>query len=159
LYYLTKAKPGAKGEGRAFANIDEVLLALEAGEVETLSPIRLRFTGEVIDLTTAYDDQDITHTDEVHYERSFLNTTVGRAILNDHLPEDMPYINGLLKKKGIGQLVNYTYLRFGLEITVKMLDEVKELGFRFATKAGLSIGIDDMDIPEHKKILERDAEK
>src|ERR1700751_1875421 len=105
LYYLTKAKPGAKGEGRSFANIEEVLLAMEAGEVETLSPIRLRFTGEVIDLTTAYDDQDITHNYEVHYERSFLNTTVGRAILNDHLPKNatditgrvrsMPYINGL----------------------------------------------------------------
>src|SRR5437867_2964015 len=63
LYYLTKGKPGAKGEGRAFANIDEVLLALHAGEVETLSPIRLRYTGDVIDLTTAYDDQDIVHTD------------------------------------------------------------------------------------------------
>src|SRR5205807_2314246 len=71
----------------------------------------------------------------------------------------MPYINGLLKKKGIGQLVNYTYLRFGLETTVKMLDEVKELGFRYATKAGLSIGIDDMVIPDNKKGLVRDAEK
>ena len=69
----------------------------------------------MIDLTTAYDDQDIIHTEPVHFDRAFLNTTVGRAILNDHLPEGMPYINGLLKKKGIGQLVNYCYLRFGLE--------------------------------------------
>jgi DNA-directed RNA polymerase subunit beta' len=159
LYYLTKGKPGAKGEGRAFANIEEVLLALEAGEVETLTPIRLRYTGQVIDLTQAYDDQDIVHTEPVQFERQFINTTVGRTILNDHLPEGMPYINGLLKKKGIGQLVNYTYLRFGLEITVRMLDEVKELGFRFATRAGLSIGIDDMVIPEDKKGLVREAEK
>src|SRR5439155_14170482 len=56
-------------------------------------------------------------------------------------------------------LVTYTYLRFGLETTVKMLDEVKELGFRFATRAGLSIGIDDMVIPDNKKTLVRDAEK
>jgi DNA-directed RNA polymerase subunit beta' len=159
LYYLTKAKPGAKGEGRAFANTDEVLLALEAGEVETLTPIRLRYTGEVIDLTQAYDDQDIVHTEPVKLERQFINTTVGRSILNDHLPKDMPYINGLLKKKGIGQLVNYTYLRFGLEITVKMLDEVKEIGFRYATRAGLSIGIDDMVIPDDKKELVSEAEK
>src|SRR5207302_10490059 len=143
IYYVTKSKPGAKGEGRAFANIDEVLLALEAGEVETLSPIRLRYTGEVIDLTSAYDDQDITHTEPVNYERQFLNTTCGREILNDQLPDGMPFINGLLKKKGVGQLVSYGYLRFGLETTVKMLDEVKELGFRYATTAGLSIGIDD----------------
>src|SRR5882672_10672394 len=159
LYYLTKGKPGAKGEGRTFANIDEVLLAVEAGAVETLSPIRLRYTGELIDLTVAYDDQDIVHTEPTHVEGVYLNTTVGRAVLNDHLPEDMPYINGLLKKKGIGQLVNYTYLRFGLETTVKMLDGIKSLGFKYATKAGLSIGIDDMVIPDSKKGTVRDAEK
>src|SRR5512146_1787131 len=159
IYYLTKSKPGAKGEGRAFANIEEVLLALEMGEVETLTPIRLRYTGDVIDLLTAYDDQDVLHTEPVHLERHYINTTVGRAILNDHLPEGMPYINGLLKKKGIGQLVNYCYLRFGLETTVPMLDEIKQLGFLYATKAGLSIGIDDMVIPANKKILVRDAEK
>src|ERR1700739_2530102 len=112
-----------------------------------------------MDLTAAYDDQDVTHTEPIQAEREFLNTTVGRAILNDHLPEGMPYINGLLKKKGIGQLVNYTYLRFGLEVTVKMLDEIKSLGFNFATRAGLSIGIDDMVIPDNKKTLVRDAEK
>src|SRR5690242_6589843 len=127
IYYLTKGKPGAKGEGRSFANVEEVMLALEAGEVETLTPIRLRYSGELIDLTTAYDDQDVMHTESTHMERGYLNTTVGRAILNDHLSEGMPYINGLLKKKGIGQLVNYCYLRFGLEITVKMLDQVKQL--------------------------------
>ena len=71
----------------------------------------------------------------------------------------MPYINGLLKKKGIGQLVNFCYLTYGLELTVKMLDEVKELGFRYATRAGLSIGIDDMVIPDNKKTLVRDGEK
>ena len=134
-------------------------MALDAGAVETLSPIRLRYSGELIDLTTAYDDQDIIHTEPVQVERAFINTTVGRAILNDHLPEGMPYINGLLKKKGIGALVNYCYLRFGLETTVKMLDEVKTLGFQFATRAGLSIGIDDMVIPDSKKTLVKDAEK
>jgi DNA-directed RNA polymerase subunit beta' len=166
LYYLTKAKPGAKGEGRSFANIDEVVIALEMGEVETLTPIRLRYTGEVIDLTQAYDDQDVNHTEPINITREYLNTTVGRAILNDHLPKavpginvSMPYINGLLKKKGVGQLVNYCYLRFGLEVTVKMLDEIKSLGFRYATRSGLSIGIDDMVIPDNKRTLVKDADK
>src|SRR5205807_5754076 len=122
-------------------------------------PIRLRYTGEVMDLTSAYDDQDILHTEPQHFERQFINTTVGRVILNDHLPEGFPFINGLLKKKGIGQLVNYCYLRFGLETTVKMLDQVKALGFYYATRAGLSIGIDDMVVPDNKKVLVRDAEK
>src|SRR5437899_2889243 len=159
MYYLTKSKPGAKGEGRTFANIEEVLLALEAKAVETLTPIRLRYSGEVIDLTAAYDDQDILHTEPTMFERQYINTTVGRVILNDRLPKGMPYINGLLKKKGLGQLVNYCYLRFGLETTVKMLDDVKTLGFNYATKAGLSIGIDDMVIPEHKYSLVKEAEK
>ena len=77
IYYLTKGKPGAKGEGRAFGSTEEVVLALEAGEVELLTPIRLRYTGELIDLTTAYDDQDVPHTEPVHLKRQFINTTVG----------------------------------------------------------------------------------
>ena len=92
-------------------------------------------------------------------DRAYMNTTVGRVILNDHLPEGMPFINGLLKKKGLGQLVKYCYLKFGLEVTVKMLDEVKDLGFLYATAPGFSIGIDDMVVPDNKKTLVNDAEK
>jgi len=159
IYYLTKSKPGARGEGRAFGSTEEVLLALEAGEVELLTPLRLRYSGEAIDLTTAYDDQDVPHTEPITLKRQFLNTTVGRVIFNDHLPKEMPFINGLLKKKGVQQLVQYCYLRFGLERTVRMLDELKELGFLYATKAGISIGIDDMIIPGDKPRLVESAEK
>jgi DNA-directed RNA polymerase subunit beta' len=159
LYYLTKAKVNAKGEGRVFANIEEVFMALEAQQVETLSPIRLRYTGKVLDMTTAYDDQDLVHTEAVEYNNQFISTTVGRAILNDSLPEGMPFVNGLLKKKGIGQLINYCYLNLGLEITVKTLDKVKDLGFRYATRSGLSVGLDDMVIPDSKYTLVGDAEK
>src|ERR1700683_3795974 len=159
LYYLTKAKKGAKGEGRVFANIEEVLMALEVKEVETLSPIRLRYTGPVLDMTTAYDDKALTPPEPVPYDRQYITTTVGRAILNDALPPDMPYVNGLLKKKGIGQLVNYCYLNLGLEQTVTMLDRLKELGFQYATRSGLSVGLDDMVIPDSKYTTVRDAEK
>ena len=159
LYYLTKARPNARGEGRAFGSTEEVLLALEAGEVELLTPIRFRYTGEVIDLTTAYDDQDVLHTEPIRVERQFLNTTVGRVIFNDHLPEGMPFINGLLKKKGIQLLVQYCYLRFGLETTVQLLDELKALGFAFATRSGISIGIEDMLIPASKARLVEAAER
>src|SRR6202046_337771 len=159
LYYLTKAKKGAKGEGRVFANIEEVLMALEAKEVETLSPIRLRYTGPVLEMSTAYDDQDLTHTEAVPYDRQYISTTVARAIPNDALPQEMPYVNGLLKKKGIGQLVNYCYLNHGLELTVQMLDRIKDLGFHYATLSGLSVGLDDMVIPDSKYTTVRDAEK
>src|SRR5256885_323953 len=159
IYYLTKSKPGARGEGRVFGAAEEVLLALEGGEVELLTPIRLRYTGEVIDLTTAYDDQDVTHTVPVKMERQFIQTTVGRVIFNTHLPENFPFVNGLLKKKGVQQLVYYAYLRFGLEGTVVLLDHMKELGFAYATRSGISIGIDDMLIPSDKYKLVETADK
>jgi DNA-directed RNA polymerase subunit beta' len=149
-YYLTKAKSGAKGEGRAFGNAEDVMLALEAGELETLSPIRLRFTGELQDLTAARDDQDVIRTEVIPVTNKIINTTVGRVILNQQLPSGMPFVNGLLKKKGLQQLVQSCYLKFGLEKTVEMLDALKNLGFTYATRSGLSIGIDDLIIPEKK---------
>src|SRR6266567_711709 len=158
-YYLTKARPGAKGEGRTFASTDDVLIALEMGEVETLTPIKLRHTGRVIDLVHAFDTQNILHTEPIEFIKQYMDTTVGRVILNDNLPQDMPYINGLLKKKGLAQLVQYCYLKFGLHVTVHMLDEIKSLGFLYATRAGISIGIDDMVVPSEKAGLVRDAEK
>src|SRR6478735_1262226 len=157
-YYLTKAKNGAKGEGRAFGNPDDVMLALEAGELETLSPIRLRYTGDLQDLSAARDDQDVLHTEVQEVKNKIINTTVGRVILNEQLPPEMPFVNGLLKKKGLQQLVQSCYLKFGLEKTVEMLDALKNLGFTYATRSGLSIGIDDLVIPEKKVSLVASAE-
>src|SRR5580765_3089184 len=152
-YYLTKSKSGAKGEGRAFGNPDDVMLALEAGELETLSPIRLRYTGDIQDLTASRDDQDVLRTEVQTVKGKIINTTVGRVILNQAIPVEMPFVNGLLKKKGLQQLVQSCYLKFGLEKTVEMLDSLKNLGFTYATKSGLSIGIDDLVIPEKKVAL------
>jgi DNA-directed RNA polymerase subunit beta' len=159
IYYLTKERKGSRGEGRSFASVEDVLLALDAGEVETLTRIRLRHTGRVIDLENAYDDQDVLHTEPITVKNQFIDTTVGRVILNDHLPKGMPYVNGLLRKKGLGALVNYCYLRFGLDTTVHLLDEIKDLGFLYATRAGISIGIDDLVVPSSKADLVEAAEK
>ena len=158
VYYLTRAKPGTRGEGRTFGSIEEVLLALDHGEVETQTPIRLRYTGPLIDMTTAYDEQAIVHAEVIDSKSYMLNTTVGRAILYDHLPKGMPFINGLLKKKGLGQLVSFTYLRYGPEMTVTMLDHIKELGFLFATRAGITIGIDDLIVPPGKRDFVENAQ-
>ncbi|MEN6602531.1 MAG: DNA-directed RNA polymerase subunit beta', partial [Bryobacteraceae bacterium] len=158
-YYLTKARPGTRGEGRTFASSEDLLIALEMNEVETLTPVKLRYTGRVIDLVHAFDSQNVMHTEPIEFNKQYMETTVGRVIFNDHLPQDMPFINGLLKKKGLAQLVQYCYLRFGLQVTVQMLDEIKNLGFLYATRAGISIGIDDMVVPGEKAGLVRDAEK
>src|SRR5215203_2864172 len=156
-YYLTKSKAGAKGEGRVFGNADDVVLALEAGEVETLTPIRLRWNGQLLDLTVARDDQAVLQAEVQEVQNKIINTTVGRVIFNTSLPAIMPYVNGLLKKKGLQQVVQYCHLHFGLETTVEMLDSLKHLGFTYATRSGLSIGIDDLIIPKEKERMVREA--
>src|SRR6185436_14849991 len=117
-YYLTRSMEGARGEGRAFANYEEVLLALDAKEVTTQTKIRLRYEGRLIDLDPERDTQDIVKATVHDVKGRTINTTVGRVIFNDHLPEEMPYVNGLMKKKGLQNLVNYCFLRFGHERTV-----------------------------------------
>jgi DNA-directed RNA polymerase subunit beta' len=159
IYYLTRDKPGAKGEGRVFASLEEVLLALDAKEVTTQTPIKLRIQGDLIDLTQEHDPQDILRATAQEDVRRVINTTVGRVIFNDSIPPGLPFINGTLKKKGLQSLVNYSHIRLGHEMTVKMLDDLKNLGFLYATKAGISIGIDDLVTPEAKKPLVAKADK
>ncbi|HLL75483.1 MAG TPA: DNA-directed RNA polymerase subunit beta' [Pyrinomonadaceae bacterium] len=158
-YYLTRDRAGSKGEGRLFASIDEVLLALDAREVTTQTPIKLRLAGDLIDLTQEHDTQDVMRAAVQENVRRVINTTVGRVIFNDSIPSGLPFINGTLKKKGLQALVNYCHLRLGHEMTVKMLDDLKNLGFLYATKAGISIGIDDLVTPPAKKTLVGQAER
>jgi DNA-directed RNA polymerase subunit beta' len=149
-YYLTLGKAGAKGEGRIFPDFDSVLLALDGGEVETLSPIKVRYSGPYINLDTQLDKQDIVHAELEELNRELIDTTVGRVIFNMHLPKEIPYINGLLKKRGLQDLVGYCFIKLGNEGTVRMLDEMKEVSFLYATRAGISFGVDDMVVPSRK---------
>ena len=149
-YYVTKAKKGARGEGRVFGSVEEVGLALAAGEIETLSPIKLRLSGALMDLTASLDDQDVLRTPVEQVERRIIETTAGRVVFNSGLPDELPFVNGLLKKKGLGQLVQYCYLKHGVARTVELLDRLKQLGFGYATRSGLSIGVDDLVVPAEK---------
>jgi DNA-directed RNA polymerase subunit beta' len=158
-YYLTKEKPGAKGEGKSFGSYDEVILALQAGVVEILSAIKVRVDKPLIDLTKQYDQQDIVHAEITEAGKKLIETTVGRVIFNMHLPKEIPYINGLLKKKGLQELVNFCFINYGNDLTVKMLDGLKDLGFTWATLAGVSIGVDDMVIPMRKNEIVENARK
>jgi DNA-directed RNA polymerase subunit beta' len=158
-YYLTRERPGMKGEGRLFSSTDEVLLALDAKEVTTQTQIKLRIDGDLIDLTQEHDTQDVMRATVQENVRRVINTTAGRVIFNDSIPPGLPFVNGTLKKKGLQALVNYCHLRLGHEMTVKMLDDLKQLGFLYATRAGISIGIDDLVTPDAKKTLVEKAER
>src|SRR4029453_11320086 len=141
---------GAKGEGRVFPDFDSVLLALDAGEVETLTPIKVRYSGPYINLDTELDKQNVVHAELEELDGELIDTTVGRGIFNMHLPKEIPFINGLLKKRGLQDLVGYCFITLGNDKTVEMLDEIKEITFLYATKAGISCGADDVVVRSRK---------
>ncbi|MFQ6070640.1 MAG: DNA-directed RNA polymerase subunit beta' [Candidatus Aminicenantales bacterium] len=158
-YYLTLEKKGEKGEGRIFPSFDDVLLALEEKQISLHALIKVRYSGEFMNLSTFYDNQAVMSCPVTSYTNELVETTPGRIIFNNVLPEGVPFINGMLRKKGLENLVFYTYLKLGLEPTIDMLDKMKELGFSRATTAGFSLGIDDLIVPREKKELVEKAEK
>ena len=101
-FYLTKDRKDDKFAGRKFSSTDEVLLALDAGEVHTQTPIKLMFSGDFVDLEHERDDQDVIRATVRKLQNRVIDTTVGRVIFNEHMSQGMPYINGTLKKKGLG---------------------------------------------------------
>ena len=130
-YYLTSERPlSGKQRRKVFASLDEVLLAHANGRADTLQPIEVVYTGNLLDLTVEADQQDILHAEPQWVENFHLETTVGRVIFNSGLPPELPFINGQLKKSGLQSLVSYAYLRFGHEVTVRLLDALKNTGFR-----------------------------
>lgn len=137
LYYITLEKKGVIGENKIFANLNEAMMALDMKKVDIHAKVR-----------TIYDNKVIT-------------TTVGRMIIKDILPSFVPesYWNKILKKKDIGALVDYIYKHGGYAITPKFLDNLKNIGFKYATIAGISISIDDIKIPESKNELVTIAKK
>ncbi len=158
-YYLTLEKPGLPGEGRIFSSPEEVLLALENKEIDLQARIKLRFNGPFMNLATYYDDQAVMTCPVTHIRNTLVDTTPGRIIFNGILPQEVPFINGMLRKKGIESLVTLTYLKVGLKQTIGILDKMKETGFLYATLAGFSLGIDDFVIPKEKSELVDRAQK
>ncbi len=153
VYYLTTENPYAPGAGKTFSSPEEVLLAHNAGVVGTQAPIQIRFTGGLIDLVAQGSSQDLTHADMIEVESMLLETTVGRVLFNMQLPGALPFVNGQLKKKGLQSLVAFSFMHQGHEPTVQLLDQLKELGFYYATRSGLSFASKDMIIPDRKPEL------
>ena len=136
LYYMTRERINAKGEGMRFADIKEVERAYQADEVHLQAKIEVRL--------------DLYEGDKKHFRR--IQTTVGRALLSQILPEGLSFdlINKSMNKKAISALINQCYRQLGQKETVILADQLMYTGYRYATYSGASIGIVDMIVPESK---------
>ncbi|MDQ3776441.1 MAG: DNA-directed RNA polymerase subunit beta' [Pseudomonadota bacterium] len=150
LYYLTRERVGARGEGMVFGDVDEVHRAYETGAAELHARVRVRIT-EAVQRPSG----------ERVEETRLRDTTVGRALLSTVLPEVLPFdvINRDMNKKAISGLINTCYRRVGLKDTVIFADRLMYMGFSHATRAGISIGVDDMVVPDDKGSIISRAEE
>jgi len=151
LYYATRERINGKGEGLIFADIGEVQRALDAREVELTSKINVRMTEWVKNKATG----------EFDASTAIVETTAGRALLSEILPKGLPFahMNKALKKKEISKLINVSFRKCGLKETVVFADKLLQNGFRLATRAGISIAIEDMLVPPQKAGIIEAAEK
>ncbi len=149
LYYITRERVNARGEGMQFSDVDEVVRAFDARQVDVMAKIMVRLKeysrneeGERVEKITRYE------------------TTVGRAMLSEILPEGLPFalINKVLKKKEISRLINAAFRRCGIREAVIFADRLMYTGFSMATRAGISICVDDMLVPREKESLIASAE-
>ncbi|MDP3260884.1 MAG: DNA-directed RNA polymerase subunit beta', partial [Thermodesulfovibrionales bacterium] len=136
IYYLTKEKTGAKGEGKVFSGAEDVRIAYDAGVLDEHARIKVKMDGQ------------------------FVDSTCGRALFSEIVPEAIPFstVNKTLTKKELTKIVEYSYANAGKRATVVFLDNIKKLGFEYATKSGVSICMADMHIPSKKADMIREAE-
>ncbi|HCK98797.1 MAG TPA: DNA-directed RNA polymerase subunit beta' [Candidatus Marinimicrobia bacterium] len=133
VYYITRQKDGVKGEGFIFSSIDEAITAYENGQVDIHAKVKIRVDGKLYD------------------------TTPGRAMFNRILPEGIGYINEMISKKTIERIVGMVFHEVGNYETVKFLDNLKDLGFKYATQSGVSISISDILIPDDKEEILKES--
>jgi len=126
-YYMTKERPGAKGEGKIFSSMDEAIIAHQDEEADLHARIKVEIEGKII------------------------QTTIGRILFNKFLPEGVEFVNETMSKAKIGKVIYKCYKLKGHERVIKLLDDLKRAGFEEATKAGISIAVSDLKIPEKKK--------
>jgi DNA-directed RNA polymerase subunit beta' len=135
LYYITMAKKNARGEGKSFWGKDDVISALSGDAIDLHARIKVRMGDETI------------------------STTPGRVVLNEIVPSELGFVNDILDKKNIGRLISSCFKTLGNSRTVVFLEKLKDLGFLYATKAGVTFGIDDIVVPPEKPDLIDNATK
>ena len=126
LYYISMLREGAKGEGKAFFSTDELVSAWDHRTIDLHAKVKVRIDGEMV------------------------TTTVGRVIANRMIPKELGFVNELLDKKTLAELIGACYKRLGNRRTVRFLESFKDLGFSYATRAGITISIDDIIVPSEK---------
>ncbi len=136
LYYMTRERIGVAGEGKLFADVSEARIAYDHGEVDLQARIKVRMDGTMVE------------------------TTMGRVIIGELLPKKLPFevVNQVLKKKALAKLIDHTYRHAGTKDTVILTDRLKDIGYEYATRAGISICINDMKIPLAKEDMVEKAE-
>ena len=137
LYYITKELPCAKGEGLTFYSEEEALIALNEGRVDIHAKVKVR-------VNTIEDGQKVVR---------IIETTPGRVVVNQYVPEEIGYKNMLMKKGAVKQIISQVIKTCGVARTAKFLDDIKDLGYYRAFKGGLSFNLNDILIPEEKKAL------
>ena len=155
-YYLTMERPGAKGEGKIFSSEDEAIMAYQTGAVSLQAKVKVRIARE-------WEGQ--TH-------HKVIDTTVGRLIFNNAIPQDLGFverntldemfrleIDHLVVKKDLGNIVDRCYRKYGPTKTSETLDRIKKLGFTYSTRGGVTVGFQDIQVPEEKKVYIAEAEK
>ena len=138
LYYITKEKPGAKGEGMTFYGPEEAIIANNEGRVEMQSKVKVRLPIDMCDPSKGYH---------------LVDTTVGRIIFNEVVPKEAGYINELLKKKSLRDIIGKVLKATGVARTSQFLDDIKAIGYKMAFKGGLSFNLGDVIIPQEKQKL------
>lgn len=133
IYWLTLEREGLKGEGKVFSNIDEAVIAYQSGIAELQAKVKIEIAGSIVD------------------------TTVGRILFNESMPSD-EFVNETINSKKLKALIRGVFEKYGEEAAVIMADKVKDLGFEFSTLSGISIGIDDIEVPEEKGKVIKDTE-
>src|SRR6056297_2925416 len=134
VFYLTTIKEDRKGAGKIFANANEAIKAYDTDRVYIQAPVKVRLDGEIIE------------------------TSSGRVIFNEALPKEIPFLNDRIGKSGLGDLITDLYEEVGNDKTAETLDNIKEMGYDFATRSGISIAVSDAEIPPSKPEIVSKAE-
>jgi len=152
LYHLTTPRDGQKNEGHAFSSVSEALMAMDRHEIELYTKVKIRLDG---DQFVAPEDWEAPEGYQPG-DSVLLDCTVGQVLFNQALPKDYPWFSGVADKKGLGSLINDLAERYPMDVVARALDNLKNSGFYWASRSGVTVAVSDIATPSEKPaIMER----